>query len=214
MMSISVRHVCSGLIAAFVASGCQSDDVIVNNQVLGVVVTLVDSGPALRSARTFALPDTVMLVPRSGTPISLTAAQQIAAAVRAHFIALGWTDIAQTTRQSRPDVVVLIAASTQIRSTLIYSDWFVAWGFLPYWSLGVDPSWVWASSASEFPFTYQAGTLIITMLDVRAQDSAAKRIPVLWSAGLDGVVSDPSSATLALTGIAQAFAQSPYLRRD
>jgi hypothetical protein len=211
MLGVSVRHVCGVLIATLVVSGCGSDDIVTNQVVINAVITLVDSGPALRSARTFVLPDTVMLVPRAGTPIGINAAEQIIATIRGQFVALGWTEVPQT-RESRPDVVVLVAASTQIRSSLIDPDWFGTWGYLPFWGAGVDPTWVWGLSVSEIPYTYQVGTLIITMLNVRAPNVTRKRIPVLWAAGIDGVVGDPSTATRALVGIAQAFAQSPYLR--
>jgi hypothetical protein len=50
------------------------------------------------------------------------------------------------------------------------------------------------------------------MLDVQHGNTSTKRVPLLWAAGVQGVLT-ASSLNGALTGIDQAFAQSPYLER-
>jgi hypothetical protein len=50
------------------------------------------------------------------------------------------------------------------------------------------------------------------MLDVAHGNTNAKRVPLLWAAGVDGVLTQ-SSLDGALKGIDQAFTQSPYLER-
>ena len=62
------------------------------------------------------------------------------------------------------------------------------------------------------PYTYRTGTLLVTMIDVRAQRADTKTIPMLWAAGLDGLVGDASTMARIHAGIDQAFEQSPYLR--
>jgi hypothetical protein len=61
-------------------------------------------------------------------------------------------------------------------------------------------------------FTYDTGTLLITMLDVQHGDASSRRVPLLWAAGVSGVLTS-SSLQGALEGIDQAFTQSPYLER-
>ena len=61
-------------------------------------------------------------------------------------------------------------------------------------------------------FSYQTGTLLVSMIDVRSQHTDAKTIPLLWAAALDGLVGDQSTMTRIRAGINQAFEQSPYLR--
>ena len=112
----------------------------------------------------------------------------------------------------RPDVVVLLATSTRVQTGVIYSDWFAAWGYLPYWDASVDPSWAWAFPDGVVPYAYQSGTLLVTMIDVRAPRADTKTIPMLWAAGLDGLVGDSSTTARIRAGIDQAFEQSPYLR--
>jgi hypothetical protein len=51
------------------------------------------------------------------------------------------------------------------------------------------------------------------MLDIQHGNMSTKRVPLLWAAGVSGVLT-ASSFTGALAGIDQAFAQSPYLERQ
>jgi hypothetical protein len=205
-----IRHLCALGAAALLAAACEGN--VLTQQSLGAVVTVVDSGPALQSARTFVLPDTVITLTQMGTPISAPLARQIVADVRTHFTSLGWVEILMGEPALRPDVVVVVAASTRIQTGILYTDWYSAWGFLPYWGTGVDPSWAWGMPAGAVPYAYQAGTLLVTMLDVRTPRDDTKTIPMLWAAGLDGVVGDASTVARIHAGIDQAFAQSPYLQ--
>jgi hypothetical protein len=177
----------------------------------GSVVTVVDDGTALNSARTFVVVDTIVDVPLASVVIGHDADHEITATIRAHLVALGWRDASQG--RTPPDVVVLVAASTRTQAGVAYDNWYGAWGYLPYWDAGVDASWTWGLPTGEIPYVYQAGTLLVTMLDVRAQDAERKRIPLLWAAAIDGFVTDAiTTKDRTLVGIDQAFAQSTYLK--
>lgn len=199
------------LVVLVVAStACQGGDIL--NETPGVVVTVVDSGPSLRTARTFVLPDTIVELPAGSQTISHAEDQRITASIRSHLVGLGWRDIGSVS-QTRPDVIVLVAASTRIQTGVTYTDWFGAWGYLPYWGAGVGSSWAWGAPAGAIPYVYEAGTLLVTMLDLRGENAALGSIPLLWAAAVDGVVSGPAvTAERALEGIDQAFAQSAYLQ--
>jgi hypothetical protein len=175
-------------------------------------VTLVDSGPALRAARTFALPDTIVEVPLGSTELNHASDHEIVSSIRRHFLALGWIDVTRV-QGAQPDVVILTAANERVETGVAYGDWFGGWGSLPYWGAGVGPSWGWGVPAGAIPYAYQAGTLLITMLDPRDKDPSIRQIPLLWAAALDGIVTTTSNTVdRILIGIDQAFAQSPYLR--
>jgi hypothetical protein len=213
MSSTFTRTVC-GLGVALLVSAC--GDTIVGDNLAGAVVTVVDSiGPALESARTFALPDTIVEVPLGSSTISHAADHQIIASIRNHFIELGWEDVTKVPN-AHPDVVVLTADATRVQTGTAYGDWFGAWGYLPYWGAGVNQSWAWGIPGGAIPYVYETGTVLITMLDLRAQDATTRRIPLLWAGILDGIL--PAGANAAnqtpriIDGIDQAFAQSPYLR--
>ena len=209
-----VRLLGATIAAVVLMPGCYSSDY--NNvapNLPGVVITVVDQGPALANARTFALPDTVIELPLGSNTLDHESDQQIVANVRAHMVALGWQDVG-TIRGSNPDVVLLVAANTRIQTGVAYFDWFGAWGYLPYWGPAVSSGWTWGVPVGAVPYAFQAGTILITMLDRRAEDPTLQKIPLLWAAGIDGVVTTTASTTeRALAGIDQAFAQSQYLTR-
>jgi len=192
-------------------------DTIVGDNLAGAVVTVVDStGTALSSARTFALPDTIIEVPLGSSTISHAADHRIVSSIRNHFIELGWQDLTGVSN-AHPDVVVLTADATRVQTGTFYGDWFGAWGSLPYWGPTVDASWGWGIPGGAIPYIYSVGTVLITMLDLRAQDTNTRTISLLWAGILDGIL--PSGANAEnqtpriIDGIDQAFAQSPYLRR-
>ena len=207
-----VRLLATTVVAVLMPACYASDYNNVPSDLPGVVITVVDQGPALANARTFALPDTVVEVPLGLSTIDHASDQQIVANVRAHMVALGWQDVG-TNPTAKPDVVLLIAASTRIQTGVAYFDWFGAWGYLPYWGPAVNGGWAWGVPAGAVPYAFQAGTILITMLDRRAENVDLQKIPLLWAAGIDGVVTNTASTTeRALIGIDQAFAQSPYLK--
>ncbi|HEX4681083.1 MAG TPA: DUF4136 domain-containing protein [Gemmatimonadaceae bacterium] len=199
------------LIVSVVCVGCDTTNPTAND-LGGVVVTVVDQGPALQTARTFALPDTIVEFPAGSTELDHSSDQEIISGIRRHFLALGWRDVTGTPI-SRPDVVVLVAAQERVETGIAYFDWFGGWGYLPYWNVGVDPSWGWGLPAGTIPYAYQAGTVLITMLDTRVQDTTSRTIPLLWAAVLDGVVTNTTNTVdRIVAGVDQAFVQSPYLR--
>jgi hypothetical protein len=208
-----VRLLGATVAVAVLMPACYATDVnSVNSNLSGVVITVVDHGPALATARSFALPDTVVEVPVGSNTLDHASDQQIIADVRAHMVGLGWHDVG-TNRAATPDVVLLVAASTRIQTGVAYVDWFGAWGTLPYWGPAVSGGWAWGVPAGAVPYAFQAGTLIIAMLDRRAENVALQSIPLLWAAGIDGVLTTTASTTeRALAGVDQAFAQSLYLK--
>jgi len=90
-----------------------------------------------------------------------------------------------------------------------YGSWWSDWGYWPGWPASYA-GYGWGGAAIEF--TYETGTLLIAMLDLHNSDSETKRVPLLWAAGINGVLTS-SSLDGALDGITQAFVQSPYLER-
>ena len=197
----------------FAASlGCYPDQITSLSQ-LASVTTLVDSQAPLRNARTFALPDTIVHLTVTTGPgvLRRDGDQQMIDRVRSELIALGWREIIDV-RAERPDVVVLMAVSEQTNTGVAYGGWWSYWGWWPGWPVSYGSDWAWGYPASAVTFTYDTGTLLITMLDVQHGDASSRRVPLLWAAGVNGVLTS-SSLQGALTGIDQAFTQSPYLER-
>ena len=212
-----MRSLATLLVLALAAAmtGCYPDQITSTTQ-LASVTTLVDSQAPLRNARTFALPDTIihsMSLTGAGPGVITRAGDaEILGAIRSSLLSLGWQEVTNVSAQ-RPDVVVLTAVLEQTNTGVAYADWWANWSWWPGWPATFGPEWVWASPVNAVAFTYQTGTLLITMLDLQHANTARKRVPLLWAAGVSGVLTT-SSFNGALAGIDQAFAQSPYLERQ
>jgi len=197
------------LVICGLAAACDSAPINPDN--IGWVTTLVDSTPpALQNARTFAVPDTIVAL--NGGTLNHAQDKAIAAEVRAQFLSLGWIEKKDTTGV-KPDVVVVMGTNTRTEVGISYADWFPSYGWIPYWGTPADPSWVWGAPAGAIAYVYEVGTLVITMVDLRAPRQTTKRVPVLWVAAVNGVLGDNPILPRVFTGIDQAFAQSPYFQR-
>jgi hypothetical protein len=197
------------LAALLLTPACGSSPVAVED--LSLVATLVDSTtPALGVARTFAVPDTIVTLDGFGS-INHSLDHAVVASVRSHFRDAGWIEHRDSVGVL-PDVVILIAASTHTETGVSYTGWYGAYGSMPYWGGGVDPAWAFGAPVGAVAFTYDVGTLVLTMVDLRAPRATTKRVPLLWVAAMNGVLNGNPELPRVLKGIDQAFVQSPYLR--
>jgi hypothetical protein len=200
------------ILLSAVTVGCYPDQIMSLSQ-LSSVTTLVDSQAPLRQARTFALPDTI-IHPASAQGAGVIGHEgdaAILARIREGFLAFGWREITDV-QAERPDVVVLTAVLEKSNTGVAYLDWWGSWSFWPGWPVGYGADWFWGVPANAVTFTYETGTLLITMLDIQHGNTSTKRVPLLWAGAVNGVLTQ-SSLDGALAGIDQAFAQSPYLER-
>lgn len=201
------------IVLSSAAIGCYPEQITSVSQPVSVT-TLVDSQSPLKTATTFALPDTIVHPARAqgADVIGHEHDAQILALIRANLTKLGWREITDVTAE-RPDVVVLTAVLEKTNTGVAYTNWWGSWGFWPGWPVSYGSDWFWGYPANAVTFTYESGTLVIVMLDVEHGDAGAKRVPILWAAALNGIVMLATPEDV-LTGIDQAFTQSPYLERQ
>jgi hypothetical protein len=208
-----MRTVISGLVSCCAGIvSCYPGEVVSVPQ-LSSVTTVVDSQAPLKTARTFALLDTIALAKRTdgGLTVSHLDAVTIVGRIRTELLARGWIEINDLT-PGRPDVVVLTAVFVQENTGVAYADWWSDYGYWGGWPAGYGAGMQWGIPGAEITFTYDSGTLAIAMLDLRHGDVSAKRVPLLWAAAINGVVTS-GVADAAAAGVSQAFRQSPYLER-
>jgi len=93
-------------------------------------------------------------------------------------------------------------------------DWCDIWGWAYPW---LCSGWTPDYPTDVIGYSYSIGTLFIPMADLSTGvPPAVQAPPVVWIAGLNGVVSGAPSSALAAaiaSGIDQAFVQSPYIFR-
>jgi Domain of unknown function (DUF4136) len=199
------------LIAATLAlSGCYPDD-IVDEGDFDTVATFFAPEANFSTITRYALIDSVVQVPDSGRNVSSPSFNSaVISAVRENLNALGWTEVVRPPDISAVDVVVTLAITSS--TTFVLQSWWSYWGWWGYW----PPYWGtygwWYPYYPVTVYSYEVGTLILTMVDARTARDADQQIPVAWTAFLRGIVEDQVANTArAVASIDQAFAQSPYL---
>jgi hypothetical protein len=176
-----------------------------------LVTTFFDQNADFGAIRTFAMPDEV--IEREGSqPIDQAAKDLILREVIRNMAALGYQRELQP-ETNGADVVVLVTANqTTTRETWVSYPWWGGWGFWPGWGgwCCFGPGWGWS-----YPWVatvqYTTGSVFIDMVDPNKADQGTSVIPVVWGAGIDGLVSGSPDNSRIVSTIGQAFRQSPYL---
>jgi hypothetical protein len=173
------------------------------------VTTLFDQEAEFTTVTKYALPDTVLYVPRAEDEVPAVTQAAILASIRENLNGLGWQEVLNPATNP-VDVYVVATITSQTSTYWVY--WWDYWGWYPYWPVG----WTGASAnyyypGYWYPYSYTTGTVLIGMADARASVGEG-RVPLMWSAGINGVLADAgTNVSIATNGIDQAFAQSPYL---
>ena len=194
---------------ALIATACYPDRSVDATSEFASVTTLFDQEAEFTTVTKFALPDTVLYVPRAEDEVPAVTQAAILSSIRENLTRLGWQEVANPAT-SPVDVFVVATITSQTNVYWVY--WWDYWGWYPYWPVG----WTGASAnyyypGYWYPYSYTTGTVLIGMADARAP-AGEGRIPLMWSAGINGVLADAgTNVSIATAGIDQAFEQSPYL---
>ncbi|MCH7475323.1 MAG: DUF4136 domain-containing protein, partial [Gemmatimonadetes bacterium] len=123
----------------------------------------------------------------------------------------GYLEEADPTNNT-PDVVFLVGAwAVTNTNAYIGYPWWDWWGWYPGWGC-CGPGYGWGYPSAPVVVRYDTATLVITMVDPNR--AAVDEIPVVWVAGMNGVLGSGGTTIRITDGIDQAFDQSPYLRTN
>ena len=178
------------------------------------VTTSVDSAVNFATVTRYALPDTVMYVPRGDDEVPPITQEAILSQLRTELNALGWTEVRNPSATDPADIYVGAIITTTL-NVYYYWGWWGYWGWYPYWPLSWSaPSTNWYYPPYWYTYAYTTGTLLISMMDARTESNRGPDlVPLVWAAGVNGVLEDATTnIAVATAGITQAFQQSPYLR--
>jgi hypothetical protein len=177
-----------------------------------IVVTVFDQNKNFGAIRTYAMPDFVLR--REGSlEIPRSADELILSAVARNMSQVGYVR-EDNVEQNGADIVVLV--------TVNRSENFVAWTNYPWWGgWGGWGGWGWWGGWGPgwgvgYPTvsvgSYEVGSVFIEMFDANNRDVQNQTVPVVWGAGLNGLLGGSgANAQFINDTIDQAFRQSPYL---
>lgn len=176
---------------------------------LDVVYTTYDPDYDFAGSNTYSMPDQIV----TDVEISITGdttyeymkpvyADPILARIDANMSSLGWTKVDVS---ANPDVLLMPAGLSS--TTYFYSYWY-GWWYGGYWG-----GWGWYYPPYYSVSSYTTGSLIMTIADPR-NDSPINKSQTAWIAAANGLLSYSGNINRVLTGIDQAFEQSPYLKTN
>ncbi len=204
--------------AIVLAASCTPESGLQTIDDYEVVLTLYDKQADFGSIRTYLMPDSVVHFqdPQNpGRPISHDYDDLILERVEYNLQAVGYRREADPDHND-PDVYVLVSATSSEWRALEYS-WLPRWGWWGYWP-GATSDWYFQSPyyGGGRVYTFSTGTLLIDMADYRSADEEEGEIAGIWTAAINGVLTDETSDVphRLVDLIDRAFRQSPYLGTD
>lgn len=208
------------VLATFCLVSCYPDDAEYIDE-LDIALTHYDEKTDFTNYKTFTIPDSIVFIKYNGDSVRIDRNfdEQILSLVRKKLENYNYIYIASEniTATNKPDVVITITACS---TPYVYWDygysWYDMWSWYPFWGdFGWGPGYMpWYSWYGASAYSYENGTLAIEMLDTKTQTDDSKRIPVLWTGVVEGILSgSPAYIGSRLEkNIDQCFKQSPYLK--
>ncbi len=183
-----------------------------------IVYTNHDKGANFSKYETYALPDSILLLDDKSKPTYYGAddprATSIINAITSEMSARGYVRIPN---KAEADLGVQVSYVKDSNTIISYAN------TNPYWWYGYDYYWPgsywnpywwgWGPSYSyPITYTYTIGSLIIEMVALEDANPSTKKIPVIWTAYVAGILSNNQmNINRTVSGIYQAFEQSPYI---
>jgi hypothetical protein len=185
-----------------------------------VVVTLFDQDFNFGDFATFSMPDSVvhLRIPEKEATDNITWVydSHILSEVVDLFESSGYQKV--DPHVTTPDFFVLVSVTKQNWLEFPYEHhWWVNWSWYTHWPSLTD-TWdvTYPVQYTDEPYSFSQGTLFIDIMDAKNRDATGEKIPIRWTAVINGVLgyTDPKSQNRIITSIKQAIEQSPYLDRN
>lgn len=183
-----------------------------------IVYTNYDKNRNFGKYLTYAIPDSILLLDDKAKPTYYSADDPrtvaIVQAINSEMKTRGYIRTESTTDA---DLGIQVSYVKDTNTIVSYATnnpyWWYGYDYYwpgsywnPYW-------WGWGPSyAYPISYTYTIGSLIIEIVALEDANAATKKIPVIWTAYMAGILSsNQMNLNRTVAGIYQAFEQSPYI---
>lgn len=195
---------------------------------LDIAITKFDSTQDFTQLNTYYMYDTVVYIGEEGDDIDHSQELLIMSLVRANFDTMGWNEVTDTVGGVDADVAILISA-LETEMEYYYYYWYDYWYWYPWYPYGAAdagtnyyyPGYPMYPVYPGYPsYSYTIGSVLIDMVNLKKidfpedPDSPSGRIPIIWTGGVNGVLSGGDAAARLTKQIDQVFTQSTYLHKQ
>lgn len=178
-----------------------------------LVYTAYSPSFGFASARTYSIPDSVVLVTGNtvdgDAPLTVdpTFGDPIIARIKQNLNSRGWEEVNVL---DSPDVIMLPAVSKTENVTVYNYGWGYWGGYYP----GYYPGWGWYYPGYAPSYSsYTSGSLIMLMTDPNGV-SPSNNVPIVWTGVVNGLLEGSNASLIARiqSTIDEAFEQSSILK--
>ena len=130
--------------------------------------------------------------------------------IAAQMTDLGYERVSKEEAETADAALLVGAVSSNNWVAYSWYPWYPYYPYYPYWGWGIYYPYYPTTSIVNYP----TGTLTMELVSLKEADREQQLTPSIWSGTISGLLADgdTSAATRVDTTIAQAFAQSPYLK--
>lgn len=175
-----------------------------------LVYTDYDTAVDFTAFDTYFIPDSILLI---GSNYEAEYwkdedAQEIISTVVAQLDNAGYT---RTDDKTAANLGIQMSYVEKVTYFVGYNYPYWWWYYPYYWAPGYWGDWLgWHYPYSVY-YGYTAGSLLIEMVNLEAQQEGNKKLPVIWDAFIGGLLTSNAEINLqrTLSAVDQAFEQSP-----
>ena len=172
--------------------------------------TNYDSGTDFNTFETFYVIDSILIIDNNDKPVywSNSNSQKIVDAYIAKLQSVGYIAVND---ENNADLVLQLS---YINNTY----YFTSFGPGPWWN-SYPGYWNWGGWGWYYPYTftysYSTGSIIAELVNAMTPSMQSNKLTVVWNSYISGILNGNNlSLSRTMNAIEQAFAQSPYLKKQ
>ncbi len=177
-----------------------------------LVYTAYDTATDFATFDTYYLPDSILVIGNSDKTEYWkdNDALEIVATVADYLTAAGYS---RSDDKATSDLGMQLSYVKQVTYFVGSNNPYWWWYYPYYWAPGYWGDWTgWHYPYSVY-YGYTAGSLLMEMVDLNADQQSGKKLPILWNSFIGGLLTSDEALNQERTiaAVEQAFKQSPEL---
>lgn len=213
-MTVKKIHFLALALASVAFCACQKEPSTSSLHKDYLVYTGHDTDTNFAAVETYYIPDSILLIGRSDKTEYWKDADalEIIGTVVGEMNSAGYL---RTDDKETADVGLQLSYVQKVTYFVGYDYPYWWWYYPYYWTPGYWGDWVgWHYPYSVY-YGYTAGSLLMEMVDLEADQESGKKLPVVWDSFIGGLLTSSKELNQERTiaAVEQAFAQSPYLKK-
>lgn len=213
-MTVKKIHLLAIALLAVAVSACQKEPSTSGLHEDYLVYTAHDTATTFADFDTYYLPDSILIIGNSDkTEYWKDAnAMQIVDAVADRLDGNGYT---RTDDKTAANLGIQLSYVKQVTYFVGYENPYWWWYYPYYWAPGYWGDWLGWHYPYRVYYGYTAGSLLMEMVNLEADQDSGKKLPIVWDSFIGGLLTASQSLNQerTLSAVEQAFDQSPYLKK-